>query len=510
MADQLVPFLNQFGGQRRVSMVAVAAGALVVILAFARWAAAPAWVPLSTSVSLAEMDGWNATLEESGIEYRWSNGGSVVEVREEDYAEARVAVAGADLVMTGGSSGNWGIFDETGFGGTEFEERVRFRRALEGELSRTISAMRGMSDADVRIALEETGYLRSPERPATASVKLRPLSGMAPEPAVVEGIARLVANAVPGLAVDNVSVHDDAGRELTAGDEASGLTAQQFALRESFERSLVAKAEELLTRMYGQGNALVQVSADLNFDQIESVTAAYDPDSQVALREDREEIIPEDPSQGASSVTSNTVYGTSETRETLLRGGARVERLSVAVALADEVETNEDGTTTVTPRTPEEVAAAEALVRSAVGLRDDRGDLITVTSAPFEPVPVAPVVETGPDIVGLIGMFSRPVVALIGVLTALLLAFRLMGNLKETARLEAAALAKGAGGAAVPAAAGAGGQPAALTAGDGEALASLEEEPQPRVISAPTPPPVIEIQDPAMTARVLKTWMKEA
>lgn len=503
MADALIPFMDRFDGQRRTSMVLVAAGALAVIFAFARWAMAPAFVPLSSGLGITEVDAWKATLEDAGIPYRYGDGGSTILVEEEQYAEARVAVAAADLVLAPGSTGSWSIFDETGFGGTEFEERVRFRRALEGELSRTISGMRGMDHAEVRIALEETSY-RFADRPATASVKLRPLSGMAPEPAVVEGIARIVANAVPGLTVENVSVHDDAGRELTTGDDASGLTAQQFAVQQEFERNLASKAEELLSRMYGPGNALVQVTAELNFDQIERAVQQYDPDSQVALREDRAEIIPEEPSQGASSVTSNTVYGTSETRETLLRGGARVERISVAVALADDVETAGDGAPAVTPRSPEEIAAAEALVRSAVGLREDRGDVITVTSAPFQPLPEVPVVEPGTDWVGLLTRLSRPLVALAGVLTALFLALRLMNNLKESANRPAPALAGAADtGNAVA-------SPEAAQALPRPGEDAPGEEPQPRVISAPTPPPVVEIQDPAMTARVLKSWMKEA
>jgi flagellar M-ring protein FliF len=261
--------------------------------------------------------------------------------------------------------------------------------------------------------------------------------------------------------------------------------------------------------MYGTGNALVQVTAELNFDQIERAVQGYDPDAQVTLREDRAEITPEEPSQGASSVTSNTVYGTTETMETLTRGGARVEHLSVAVALADDVTTAGDGTVTVTPRTADEIRAAEALVRSAVGLRVDRGDVITVTSAPFEPLPDAPVAEEGLDILGIISMATRPVVALAGVLTALLLAFRLMSNLRETAQAEAAALASGRSPAAVPSATGRG--PAPDTGTQEQAAApEAPAPPEPRVISAPAPPPVIEIQDPAMTARVLKSWMKEA
>lgn len=500
MADALIPFMDRMGGQRRASMVLVAVGALAVIFAFSRWAMAPAYVPLSDRIAIGEVDTWTQVLEEAGVEYRLAAGGSRIEVMEADYARARVVVAGADLVM-GTATGSWSIFDETGFGGTEFEERVRFRRALEGELSRTISGMRGMDHAEVRIALEENSYLRSPDRPATASVKLRPLSGMAPEAAVVDGIARMVANAVPGLLVDNVSVHDDAGRELTSGDEATGLTAQQFALQQEFEKGLAAKAETLLSRMYGNGNALVQVTAELNFDQIERAVQGYDPDGQVTLREDRAEITPEEPSQGASSVTSNTVYGTTETMETLTRGGARVDRLSVAVALADQVTTNADGTVTVTPRSAQEIQAAEALVRSAVGIRQDRGDVITVTSAPFEPLPQAPVVAPGLDIPGLIAVATRPIVALAGVLTALLLAFRLMSNLRETGTAPAPQLAGARAPAAVPSG-----------AERPEERAHREEQPapEPRVISAPAPPPVIEIQDPAMTARVLKSWMKEA
>ena len=485
--------LGRFGSQRILAAL-VGLGALAAIWGFAQWGMAPSWVPVASGLPLERISAATQRLDEEGIAYRLERGGSVVAVEEPSAARARVVLAAEGI---GGSAGRPGfeLFDQPSWGMTDFTQRVNYRRALEGELERTIGHMRGVDGAQVHLALQESSFLKDDDRASEASVVLKMSAGMGVEQSVVEGVQFLVASSVEGLAPENVMVLDDRGRLLSSPDDNGGigLSNRQLQVQRQVEGYLQSKAQVLVEQMVGPGNATVRVSADLNFDQIEQTVQAVNPDQQALISEDRSEVTPGSPEQGASQITSNTVYETARSVETLSRGGARLERLTVAVVLSDRRVEGADGQVTFQARTAEDTRRVEAVVKNAVGFSSDRGDEISVVSVPPEAPPVPVLTEAGPDLTSLLLAYQRPVVALFGLMTALFLALRVLGSMKAMTSAQAGR---------------------AVAPGRRPVLEEPAHEPElaAAAASAPAlaaPAPRVSVADPDMTARVVRAWMKD-
>ncbi len=494
MSDALDGVLGQVGGSRRILSVVVVLGAIAAIWGFSRWGMAPSFIPLVPNLPLESVGEVTQSLEEEGIEFRLERGGSTVAVAEADVVRARVVLA-QEGIPAGGKPG-FELFDEAAWGMTDFTQRVNYRRALEGELQRTIVQMRGVDDAQVHLAIQESSFLKRDTPAAEASVVLALRAGARPDKAMVDGVAFLVASSVEGLSRENVTVLDDTGRLLSSPDDmgtAAGLTNRQLAVRQDVEGYLETKAYELVEQIVGPGNATIRVAANLNFDEVGRTVEQLDLDNQARVSEDRAEIIPGSEEQGAGSVETSTVYETPRTVETLNRAGARIERLAVAV-LVNHRQVGEGENLQYEARPASELAQVEALVRNAVGITPVRGDAITVASVPFDrrPPPPAPVVEEGPDVMAILQAAARPSVGILGAVFAFLLALKLLGSLKSAAP--------------------AGGR-RSLPPGEeefGEALGG-DSEGAP-VISPPRAeaPPKVEVADPNMTARVVRAWMNES
>ncbi|HUE96654.1 MAG TPA: flagellar basal-body MS-ring/collar protein FliF, partial [Longimicrobiaceae bacterium] len=241
MAQQWV---DRIGGPRRAALVGVAIAAVVIILALARWATAPAWVPVYSDLQLEDVGRITERLDEEAIPYRLEGSGTALHVASTDLARARVALAREGMPQAGRPGLE--IFDQPAWGMTDFTQRVNYRRALEGELERTIGKMRGVEAVKVHVAMEEaTGFRRSGQ-PSEASVVLRLRSGMSPGPDMVQGIAHLVASSVDGVAADRVMVLDDSGRLLSepyAADTPSAIASRDLKMRSEVEQYLATKAE---------------------------------------------------------------------------------------------------------------------------------------------------------------------------------------------------------------------------------------------------------------------------
>ncbi|NJD20568.1 MAG: flagellar M-ring protein FliF [Gemmatimonadetes bacterium] len=490
--------LGRIGGSQRILALLVGVGAMAAVWGFARWGKAAAWVPVASGIPLERVSLVTQRLDGEGIPYRLERGGSVVAVEETSAAQARVALA-VDGIGTNPGRPGFELFDQPSWGMTDFTQRVNYRRALEGELERTIGHMRGVQSAQVHLALREASFLKNADHPSQASVVLGLAGTLGAEDSVVEGIQFLVASSVEGLAPDQVRVLDDRGRLLSSPDAAdgSGQSNRQLQVQRQLEGHLQDKAESLVSQMVGPGNATVRVSAALNFDQIEQRVEAVNPDQQALVSEERSEITPGSAEQGASQVTSSTVYETARSTETTSRGGARIERLTVAVVLTDRRSESEDGSVTWQARTPEETRRVEALVKHAVGFSPERGDEISVVSAPPEVEPSSTAeMGAGPDIGQLLLAWQRPAIALFGLATALFLALRVLGTMRATAAVRTSP----AGLLGVPAHG-----PNALEPHGSDARLSgsrvagaLEAAPAPAIVA-----------DPDMTARVVRAWMKD-
>ena len=496
MNQSLTQFVGRVGGSQRLLVALVGLGAFAAVWGFARWGASPNWVPVTGGLPIERIGEATQRLDEEGIAYRLDRGGSVVSVEEPSAARARVVLAAEGL---GGASHRPGfeLFDQPSWGMTDFTQRVNYRRALEGELERTIGAMRDIDGAQVHLSLQESSFLKNTNRPSEASVVLQVGGAGMAEQSTVEGIQFLVSSSVEGMAPENVMVLDDRGRLLSSPDDDGGvgLSNRQLQVQRQIEGYLQSKASVLVEQMVGTSNATVRVSADLNFDQIGRTVQGVDPDQQVLISEDRSEITPGSTDQGAASVSSNTVFETARTLETLSRGGARLERLTVAVVLGDRRVEAADGSATFQPRTAREMQQVESVVRNAVGFSAARGDEISVVSVPFDvPAPPAPV-EEKTDIAALIMTFQKPVVTLVGLLVALMIASKVLASLKvSTGGRMAAAIPGGA-------------TTDALGRQDAR---GVDAGGVPQQIGAPVRgAPFATVADPNMTARVVRAWMKD-
>lgn len=493
MANNVALFFERFAGDSRVMLTLVGVGALAVIFSISRWGMAPSWVPVAAGLAIERMGEATQRLDETGIEYRLERGGAMVTVADGDAARARVVLAAEGLTGASGGPG-FELFDQPSWGMTDFTQRVNYRRALEGELERTIGEMSDVAGARVHLALRQGSFLRGSGQAGQASIVLRLKSGGTPTESVVEGVQSLVAGSVEGLAPESVMILDDHGRLLSTpdSDDGSGATSLQLKMRRQIEEYMEIRAEALVAQIVGPGNVSVRVAAQLNFDQIERTVQGVDPDQQLVVSENRSEITPGTREQGAGSVTSNTVFEATRSLETMTRDGSRLERLTVAVLVADARVEADDGTVEVQTRSAEELAQIRSLVANSVGLSPERGDRISVMSAPFALEPELLLIEEDDaiDVVGIALAAQRPIVGLIGLSMAFFFALRLLKTISISA--------------------GRPGPQALAVGGDVAALPAPPETAAMPQIAAPPPPPAIQVADPEMAARVLRSWMKDS
>jgi flagellar M-ring protein FliF len=495
--------LERIGGIRRAVILLTGVILVALILGVSHWATRPAWVPLFTGLPLETSGEVTQRLDEAGVVYRLEQGGAAILVSADDVPGARVLLAQQGLPDAGRPGLE--LFDQPSWGMTDFAQRINYRRALEGELERTIGKMRGVESAQVHLAIHETRSFRTNDRPSEASVVLKLRSGAAASPDMVQGIGHLVSSSIDGIESGNVAVLDDGGRLLSAPAEAgslAALTSRQLSMQREVEQYLESKAEQLLGQFMGVGNARVQVAADLNFDRIERTTESLDPDGQVMSAEQRSEIVP-GAEGGAASTTSTTEYQNSRVLETFSGAPGELDRLSVAVLVNDRLVPAADGgeEPLVVARTAEELARIETLVRSAVGVNDQRGDLISVVSVPFDGVAVVAVEgQSGPGVMDVVQTVQRPALTIIGLLLAFIVAMRVLKMLKDASPPK---------------------QVEALT--DGGMIEDLPrvEAPAPEPIVVKRTIPIINTvmrdrvvasveEHPNLAARLVRAWMREA
>ena len=500
MLDDL---LARLGGPKRAMMAAVGVGAAVAILLLSRAATAPTWVPAISNVPLESSAGLAERLDRAGIRYKLDKGGAEILVAQEDMARARVTLAKDGI--PGGNRPGLELFDRPSWGWNDFTQRVNYRRALEGELERTIGGMRGVKRAEVHLALQEQAAFRRPdERSATASVLVALEAGATLRPDVVQGIAHLVSASVDGLGAENVSIHDESGRMWSEpNDKGVGATSsRQLRQQQDVERYLEQKAEGIVGGIVGAGNARVQVAAQLNFDRIERTTQSVDPEKQALASEQKAEIVP-GAQGGAGSTNVANSYENSKSTEVFSGAAGNVTHLSVAVVVNDK-RLAPTGVADTVPRfqtrTPDELKRIEVLVRNAVGIDSLRGDALSVVSVPMEaPRLSAEPASAGPDLAQRVQQWQGPTMNIAAILLAIFVALSALQQLKKPLPAGTAfalraggggTMAIGAGGAA-PVGAGAQGALAAGNSPRDRAAASLA-------------------QDPDAAARVVKSWLQES
>jgi len=277
-------FWAGLGLPRRILLVA-ATVALVAALGVGAYLSGTNYVPLYRDLSPDEAGAMRTALTGQSIPVQLSRDATTVLVPEERLAEAKVTVAAAGLPSRGGKG--YELFDETSLMTTPFVQSVNYQRALQAELGRSIAQLEAVQSARVLIARPEPSPFVRDQRQPTASVILKLKQGAAMSRAAAAGIVSLVARSVEGLKPENVTVVDSGGRLLSDPHAADrdALPTPQLEYRRELEAYLADKAEKMLSPHLGPGRAVVQVSADINFQHVKELQETYAPDGKVIKTE---------------------------------------------------------------------------------------------------------------------------------------------------------------------------------------------------------------------------------
>lgn len=405
--------LKQLGPAR----LGIMGGTLLVLVAFFAFmsmrVSTPDYSLLYNDLSSADSGAIAAKLEESQIQYQISEDGSRVTVPDTDVGRARMLLAEAGL-PNGGSIG-YEIFDnKSGFGTTNDVVKLNKIRALEGELSRTISSLDPVRSARVHLVLPQRELFSRENREASGSVAVGLRPGASLQNDQILAIQFLVASAVPELKPASVSIIDQTGNLLARGGEEEETLANIKAdeMRLKYEQRLTRAVEDLVGRIVGYGNVRANVTADLDFDRVSTNEELYDPETQVArstqtieeneIERDANEqnvsvennlpavgndlFIDNAPSLEASRTEETTNFEISKTIRNVVRESGEVRRLSVAVLVDGNYQANAEGIEEYVPRTEQELDQIATLVRSAIGYDATRGDILEVVNMQFAAV----------------------------------------------------------------------------------------------------------------------------
>lgn len=522
--EQVRRFWSGLSRSKRVALVAITSSVLVGVLAVAFIGSQVRYVPLYTGLSTEDSAAIVGKLKELKVMHRVTAGG--IEVPDEKVHELRLDLAASGLPRGGGVG--FEIFDSARFGATEFEQQVNLRRALEGELSRSITTIEGVTSARVHLVLPERRLFAARSEGASASVvvKLNPGSDFGRRE--VAGIVHLVSSAVPALTKDRVSVVSTDGVTLhrpSSSAESSGLAleeTQNHAARE-IATTMENHVRTLLERVTGPGGADVRINVSLDEASRERTEEHYEP-TKTALRSEHrsEELTTQEGATVAGvpgaqtnlpdveeSVASTfdelggNILRRTRTRnwevdritEKIVTPRGDIARVSAAV-LIDGIYEVKEGVRVYQPRDPEELKRLEEVVKNAIGFDSARGDTIRVEGAKFARLDDVLPEPTGFQIAPHLphALAALGALVLIGMLLAFLRVVRNHGARAADATLETAANP------AVPA----GAVPASLPHATPPALAAPSpaelEERRVRAIEMAS-------KDPAGAALILSRWL---
>ena len=380
---------------------------------------------------LSNQDSMDVTgaLDRSGIPYKMAPGTGTILVSGNRVHEARMNLAAQGLPKE--TASGFELLDkDQGFGVSQFMENARYQRALEGELSNTIGSMSNVQSARVHLAVpKQSEFVRDRKEPS-ASVMLTVYGGRPVRDEQVAAIVHLVASSVSNLSPDKITVVDQTGKLLTSQQSSDSLrlTATQFDYRKKVEDHYTKRIEDILSPILGSNGVRAQVSADMDFNQIEQTKESYNPDLPAV----RSEQTYEDQTSGSSiasgvpgALTNQPPAVQSRSEQQNQNGGVNttpgkdtvrrvtrnyeldktishtsfqtglIRKLSIAVVVDDHQKVNDDGSVDRTPLTEDELGRITSVVKEAVGFNAERGDSVNVTNASFAQPPT---LEAPPEI----------------------------------------------------------------------------------------------------------------
>lgn len=412
ISERLQNFLAPLSAAQRAMFVGLT---LVIVLAMGLtfyWALKPEYTLLFGSMQPDAATEVVEELNERGVSYRLENDGRSIYVEADKVHELRLSMASSGVTSSSDQLG-YELFDENTLGMTDFMQQVNKKRALEGELARSINNLKQVESSRIHLVLPERTPFQQSTVEASASVILNLKRGNQLNSEQVKGITSLIAGSVEGMNADAVVVLDQLGNRLTDGvdaqsDYASG--SMQIQLKQDVESYLTSRAQSMLDRALGAGNSLLQVSVDHDFDRLVRESDLIDPDSRTIISEERrsqtttneaseqvpfDEFTPIDrrgetvvtSNQNDESTTQTRNYEVNKTREIYEKSQAEIRRISASVLLNHKqvMEEGEEGEVefSTVPYTQDEVNEFREIVRVAIGMQPGRGDELTITQLQF-------------------------------------------------------------------------------------------------------------------------------
>lgn len=420
--EQIRKLLASLSLRQKLTLLAAAVAVAGSLVLLTRWRHERDFRPLYSGLSAEDAAAVVEKLRAAGVEYRLAENGSAVLVPSARVAELRLELAAAGLPRSGRIG--FELFDRTNFGATDFTEQVNYRRALEGELERSVMALSEVEQARVHITFPKESVFVEARQPAKASVMVRLKHGARLPPASVQAICYLVASAVEGLNPEAVAVLDMRGNLLNRARQSSGseeeLSEAALEFRQRLEKDLLAKIHSTLEPLVGPEKFRAGVSVECDWTSGEQSEEIFDPARTVVISSQKTEDLvgagqaagipgtasnlprpiarPETAASGATRRSETLSYQASRTvRRTRLPQGT-IKRMSIAVLLDQDLRWEGVGPKArriLEPPSPERLKVIREVIAAATGFNADRGDQLILESLPFEntlnqPPPEAP------------------------------------------------------------------------------------------------------------------------
>jgi flagellar M-ring protein FliF len=395
--SRTIEIFRSLEARAQIALAASAVGVVATLVILFNYASRPSYVTLASGVAAAESGQISKSLEGAGITYKLEDGGSTVAVEKGSEARARVALA-QDGLPSGGHLG-FEIFDKgSSLGTTDFEQKVEYQRALEGEIARTIEAVDGVQAAEVRLVLPRNSVFLDDGTEASAAVLIKGGAGLGRDS--VAGIARLVSSSVESLDPKGVTITDDGGTLLWPSDGAGDGATAKLEAEQRYGSQLSAQIDSMLTSTLGVGKAMARVHAtlDLNRTTIDKVTYGK-KGVPLTATQDSEQLggkAGAAGAAGAAGIASNlpgysgsqtatsaaakgstyaraqgtTEYGVDKQVESTTIAPGAVEKLDVALVIDKSIPAAQ-------------VAQLQKSVASLAGVDTKRGDTISVSQIEF-------------------------------------------------------------------------------------------------------------------------------
>ena len=403
------------------ALIAVAAGAWM-------WTQTPDYKVLYSNLSDRDGGAVIAALGQMNVPYRVADGGGAILVPGDKVAETRFRIGSQGLLK--GSIVGFELVDNQKFGATQFQEQINYQRGLEGELAKSIQSLSAVGAARVHLAIPKPSVFMREQQAPSASVLLTLNAGRQLDRAQVTGIINLVASSVPELTTANVSIVDQNGSLLSrhgAGADNGGLDPSQLSYIKQIETDTIRRILDILEPIVGRDNARVQVTADVDFQRVESVAETFKPNQDpkvAAVRAQQSssaqttgagagaqgvpgaltnqpppagvaQVDGKPAAAGAAQAAANNqgpttakkdesvAYEVDKTIQHTRAPVGGIKRLTAAVVVNHRKQVDKDGKATTTPLSEKDMGEINALVREAMGFSKDRGDSLNILNTAF-------------------------------------------------------------------------------------------------------------------------------